>query len=95
MKPPTDRKEQVKILLSALALLVLILGAQGLVDWNERETEDRLSYRQWVADACTPNEGETAIARRENGKLTCTIYARYSRGMTPLIVSAAVMELPL
>lgn len=84
-----------KALGGALALVALILGAQGLVDRLERDHEDRLQYRQWVADACTPAEGETVVARQQGGKLHCTIYSHVGRGLVPVVVSAAVMELPL
>lgn len=81
-------------LLGALVLVALILIAQGLVDRIERDQEDRLAYRQWVADACTPGDGETAIARQKDGKLHCTIYSHVGRGLVPIVVSAAVMEVP-
>jgi hypothetical protein len=80
--------------LGALLTLV-ILGAYGLVDRLERDQEDRLQYRAWIADACTPGTGETVIARNQNGKLHCTIYSHVGYGIAPIVVSAAVMELPL
>lgn len=80
---------------AALALVLLILGALGLVDRLERDTEDRLAYRDWVADACTPAPGETVIAKNDAGKLHCTIYSHAGRGLAPVVVSAAVMEVPL
>lgn len=80
--------------LGALLALV-ILGAYGLVDRLERDQEDRLQYRAWIADACTPNTGETVIASNQNGKLHCTIYSHAGYGLVPTVVSAAVMELPL
>lgn len=79
----------------AAALVALILGAYALVDRLDRDTEDRLAYRDWVADACLPAPGETVIARHEEGKLHCTIYSRNTRGFAPVVVSAAVMEVPL
>ncbi len=78
-----------------IALITLILGAYGLVDRLDQDYDDRLNYRQWVADACTPSPGETVIARHEEGKLHCTIYSRNTRGFVPVVVSAAVMDVPL
>lgn len=80
---------------SALALAVLVLGAQGLLDRLERDTEDRLAYRQWVSDACVPARArESAIAVHDGKRLHCTVYSNYERGMAPIVVSAAVMEVP-
>lgn len=79
----------------AAALIALILGAQGLLDRIERDTDDRLQYRQWVADACTPRPGQTTIATIDAGKLRCTTYSRIGYGLAPQVVSAAVMEPPL
>lgn len=79
----------------AAALVALILGAQGLLDRLERDHEDRLSYRAWVADACTPKRGETAVAEHDGQRLRCTIYVRNAKGFAPVVVSAAVMEMPL
>lgn len=80
----------------ALALVALIVGAHGLVDRIERDTEDRQAYRQWVQDACIPTRrGDRAIILHEGARLTCTIYSDYQRGLVPHIVSAAVMEAPL
>lgn len=84
-----------KVIGGAAALVILILGAHGLDDRLERDHEDRLQYRQWVADACTPADGETVVARQDGGKLHCTIYSHVGRGLVPTVVSAAVMELPL
>lgn len=100
---PTPRREagadawigaHLKTLFAALALVILILGAQGFLDKLERDTEDRLAYRQWVADACTPKSGETAVAAHDGGKLHCTIYSHTGYGLAPMVVSAAVMEVP-
>jgi hypothetical protein len=79
----------------ALALIVLILGAQGLLDRLERDTEDRIAYRQWVADACIPNHGESAIAVHDGKRLRCTIYSQRGYGLATEVVSASVMEAPL
>lgn len=79
----------------ALALVILILGAQGLVERIERDTEDRIAYRQWVADACTPAAGESAVAINDGRRIRCTIYSRAGYGLATEVVSAAVMEVPL
>lgn len=76
----------------ALALIVLILGAQGLSDRIERETEARIEYRQWVADACTPSPHQTAVATNDGRKLSCTIYSRSSIGYAREVVSVAVLD---
>lgn len=79
----------------AALLVVLILGAQGLSDRIERETEARIAYRQWVADACTPRRaGQTAVATHDGQRLSCTIYSRTSIGYAREVVSAAVAEVP-
>jgi hypothetical protein len=79
----------------ALIAIAGLLAVYGLVDIIERTTEDRLSYRAWVADACTPNPGETAIATHDGSKLRCTIYSHTGYGLAPTVLSAAVMEVPL
>lgn len=80
---------------TALALVILVLGAQGFVDRMERDAEDRINYRQWVADACIPSEGQSAIATHDGGKLKCTLYSQRGYGLATEVVSAAVMEVPL
>ncbi len=80
--------------MKTLIAIVGLIAVYGLVDRVERDTEDRIAYRRWVADACTPNPGEQAIATNEGGKLHCTIYSNYQRGLAPIVVSAAVMEAP-
>ena len=77
----------------ALALIALILGAQGLADRIERETEAKIAYRQWVAGACTPSPHQTAVATHDGRKLGCTIYSRSSIGYAREVVSVAVLEL--
>lgn len=78
----------------ALALIVLILGAQGLSDRIEREQEARLEYRQWVADACIPAANQTAVAAHDGQRLQCIIYSRATPGLAREVVSAAVAEVP-
>ena len=78
----------------ALALIVLILGAQGLSDRIEREQEARIEYRQWVADACIPAANQTAVAAHDGQRLQCIIYSRATPGLAREVVSAAVAEVP-
>lgn len=81
---------------AALLLVMLIIGAWGLVDRIEREAEDRIAYRRWVAESCVPSRArESAVAVHDGKRLHCTIYSKYERGMVPVVVSAAVMEAPL
>jgi hypothetical protein len=84
-----------KALGGAAALIALILGAQGFLDRIERDTEDRLAYQRWVADACTPKAGESAIAIHDGRRLRCTIYSQVGYGLASIVVSATVMEPPL
>lgn len=78
----------------AAALVVLILGAQGLSDRIEREEEARIAYRQWVADACTPSAGQTAVTTHDGRVLSCTIYSRTGIGYAREVVSVAVLDVP-
>ena len=78
----------------ALGLVVLILAAQGLSDRIERETDARIAYRQWVADACTPSANQTAVATHDGQRLQCVIYSRATPGLAREVVSAAVAEVP-
>lgn len=87
----------------ALGTLALILGAQGLVDAVERNTEarlrdreDRIAYRQWASDGCTPADAsETAVVKYDGALLRCRIYRHAEYGMAPSLVSVAVLEPPL
>lgn len=84
-----------KTLGAALALIIIIIGAQGFADRIERTTEDRLAYQRWVTDACIPTrEGQRAVATHDGARLRCTIYSTYDRGLAPVVVSAAVMDVP-
>lgn len=91
----TEIRANLRTFGGALALVMLILGAQAVVDRLERDTEDRLAYRAWVAAACTPRPGERAVANNVAGKLSCTIYSHAEYGLRPIVVSAAVMDSPL
>jgi hypothetical protein len=92
-----------KAILAALAFGALYLGAQGLTDAIERntearlrQTEDRAAYRQWATDACTPAESDqTAIVKRDGPRLRCSIFIRADYGLAPQLVSVAVLEPPL
>lgn len=77
------------------ALVAVILIGQGLADKVDRMGDERAEYRRWVTDACLPNEGEVAIAKNDGTRLSCTIYSRNAAGFAPVVVSAAVMEVPL
>ena len=81
--------------LIALLAVIGLLAVYGLVDAIDRGTEDRIAYRRWVADACTPKVGETVVASHDGRRLHCTIYSRAGYGRAPVVVSAAVMESPL
>lgn len=84
-----------KAALHAFAAIGFLLGAYGLVDIIERDAEDRHSYRRWVADACIPaRAGQAVVAEHDGRRLSCTIYSDYARGLAPVIVSAAVMDVP-
>lgn len=76
----------------ALGLIALILGAQGLSDRIERETDARIEYRRWVEDACTPAAGQTAVTTHNGRQLSCTIYSRTGTGYAREVVSVAVLE---
>jgi hypothetical protein len=89
-------------ILLGIGLVALIIGAQGLADRIDRHTDEQIrlqkdiaDYRRWVAEACTPGPDEKAVAEREGKKLHCTIYTNTGYGMAPVVVSAAVMEIPL
>lgn len=78
----------------ALALILLILTAQGIADAIDRHTDDRIAYRQWVEDACIPAAGQTAWATHDGKRLHCTLYSQIGQGLAPITISAAVMEPP-
>jgi len=83
-----------KTLSITVVALALIFGAYALVGIIERDTEDRIAYRQWVADSCIPAPGESAIAINDGKRLRCTLYSRIGYGLASEIVSAAVMDVP-
>lgn len=75
----TEIRAYAGTLAGAAALVALILAALGLVDRIERDTEDRLAYREWVADACTPAPGEMVVAEHDGKRLHCIIYSRNAK----------------
>ncbi len=84
--------------MKAAGLIVALLGAYALVDLIERDADERIAYRRWVADACIPTRaGESAIAISDGKRLHCTLYSGTSGygKAPPAIISAAVMEVPL
>ena len=91
-----------KTLGGALILIALILVAQGITDAIERYTEevirdreDRVTHRQWVADACTPTDpSETAIAKHDGKRIHCRIFQNLEYGMAPRLTSAAALDIP-
>ena len=80
--------------LQAILALVIWFGAQAIADAIDRHTDERVAYRTWVSDACTPGTGETAIAKRLGNQLHCAIYTRAEPGFARELVSAATMDLP-
>ncbi len=81
--------------LAALMIVVCLIGVYGAIDLLERHTEERLAYQRWVADACMPTRaGDSAVIVSDGIQMRCRIYSRNVRGMTPVIVSSAVMEVP-
>lgn len=78
----------------AALLIALILGAQGLSDRIEREEDARIEYQRWVADACTPSAGQTAVTTHDGRVLSCTIYSRTGIGYAREVVSVAVLDVP-
>jgi len=87
-------KSKLGTALQAVLALVIWFGAQAIADAIDRHTDERVAYRTWVSDACTPGTGETAIAKRDGGQLHCAIYTRAERGFAPQLVSVSVMDLP-
>lgn len=82
--------------LTGIMAAICLLGIYAAVDLLERHTEERIAYQRWVAEACIPTrEGESAVIVSDGRQLRCRIYSRNVRGMTPVIVSSAVMEAPL
>lgn len=81
--------------LAGLMVGICLLGIYAAVDLLERHTEERIAFQQWTTEVCIPTRsGESAVARREGQRLHCTIYSRLDRGYVPVIVSAAVMDVP-
>ena len=81
--------------MKTLGLLLALIGIYGLVDAIDRATEERIAFHTFVREACVPAQrGERAVATHDGARITCTIYQNYERGRVPVIVSAAVMDVP-
>lgn len=81
--------------LTGVMTAICLIGIYSAVDLLDRHTEERIAYQRWVAEACLPaRAGERAIAVHDGQRLHCTIYSRLERGYAPVIVSAAVMDVP-
>lgn len=61
-------------------------------DRIERETESRIAFREWTADACTPAANQTAVLINDGQRLHCTLYSRATPGLAREVVSASVIE---
>ena len=82
-------------LLAALALVVMILAALGLVDRIERDTEARLEFLRIADEKCIPmTRGEIGIATHTGRQMRCEVWANATPGMARRLVSAAVMDVP-
>lgn len=81
--------------LTGIMAAICLLGLYGAIDLLDRHTEERIAYQRWVADTCIPiKRGESVIARHDGQRLHCTIYSRLERGYAPVIISAAVTDVP-
>lgn len=93
IRPPL--REYAKAFGIALAAVAGLLVVQGALDRLERDAEDRLAYRKFVADSCIPiRTGESAVATSDGKTLRCTIYRKNTYGFAPVVISAAVMDVP-
>ena len=78
------------------SIIAGVLGAYGLVDAIERDTEARLAYSADLRAGCIPTRaGENAIIINDGMQLRCRIYSDAGGAMVPKLVSAAVLEAPL
>lgn len=79
----------------AASFLILYFGAQGLVDKIDQDANARADYKRWVQESCLPlMAGESAAIVSDGKQMRCRIYTRNHRGMVPVVVSSAVMEVP-
>jgi hypothetical protein len=82
--------------LTGIMAAICLLGIYAAVDLLDRHTEERIAYQRWVNESCLPTRaGDRAVIISNGQQMHCRIYSRDARGMTPVIVSAAVMEAPL
>ncbi len=82
--------------LTGLMAVVCLIGLYGAIDIMERATEERLALQHWAEDACIPTRaGDKAVIVSDGRRLRCTIYTNTGYGRAPVIVSAAVLDLPL
>lgn len=82
--------------LTALMAVACLIGLYGAIDIMDRATEERLALQRWAEDACIPTRaGDKAVIISDGRRVRCTIYSNSDYGRAPVIVSAAVMELPL
>jgi len=79
---------------AGVVAVAAIIAVLGLADRIDQAGDEAATYQAWLRDACLPRPGETAVARNRDGKISCTRYSRIERGMTPVIVSAAVSRVP-
>lgn len=78
----------------ALAAVLFWLGAQGLVQLVEDNTEARLAQAEAYREGCLPQPGETAWIVSNGHTAHCRIYSSPSlhRGMAPHLISAAAVD---
>jgi len=77
------------------AALILFFGAHGLVDKIDQDANARADYKRWVQESCLPlMAGESAAIVSDGKQMRCQIYSNAMRGMVPIVVSSAVMEVP-
>lgn len=79
----------------AAAFVVLMFGAQGLIDKIDQDATARADYKRWVNESCLPvMHGESAVIVSDGKQMRCRVYSRNHRGQVPIVVSSAVMEVP-
>jgi hypothetical protein len=82
--------------LTALMAVVCLCGLYGAVDIMDRATDERIALQRWAEDACIPTRaGDRAVIVSDGSRVRCTIYSNTDYGRAPVVVSAAVLELPL
>lgn len=78
----------------ALAVIAGLIGAYGLVDRIERDTEARIALASAYRDSCLPKPGETTVVISDGRTVHCRTYSTKSvqRGFSPSLVSVAAVE---